>query len=79
MSEQLFDAASFYETEIFDFLKRQNTRGSITLWGSRQQTEQCRNRVLCFANRHDLIIETERLSEHKIKVTYTGNLFSYNG
>lgn len=76
MNDELFDATSFYEKEIDDFVQRQNTRRAIKLWAdNRKEIELCRKRALGYAQRYDVVIETEMLSENILELRYTGNLY----
>lgn len=75
-NDQLFDANSFYKDEINDFVQRQNTRNSIKLWAdNRKDIERCRKRVLQYAQKNELVIETQILSENILELRYTGNLY----
>lgn len=76
MSNELFDATSFYEKEIDDWVTRQNTRRSMRLWArDKKDIELCRKRVLSYAQRNEIVIETERISDSEMEIRYTGNLY----
>ncbi len=69
-----YDADSFMEDEIWDFLKRQNQHNGLVLYGTRETTERARKRFLNFGNRNGLILESERLDENRMQIIYRGLL-----
>lgn len=70
-----FDADTFMEEELWHWLKWQNSYDSIRLWGRGDSSERARKRCLNFARRNRLILESQRIDEQTIQITYKGTLF----
>jgi hypothetical protein len=72
-SSRPFDGDAFNKEEYEHWIKTTNSYSSIILWSN--DIHRVRQKVLGYARTRNHVLETTKINDTTIKITFTGNLY----